>query len=96
MCQKKNESDLWHAYDGHREHIIQALLLAARNGFADIVRCILQADLSVLDEMLSSNGPKLWMQAVVEGLASVYKVHNTVRFLCNLTRRLQESENIAV
>ena len=74
MCQKREKSDLWYAYDGYRQHIIQALLLAARNGYTDIVRCILQADLSVLDEMLSSNGNKLWMQAVVEGLASVYRV----------------------
>ena len=74
MCQMKDEADLWYAYDGYRQHIIQALLLAARSGYTDIVRCILQADLSVLDEILSINGNKLWMQAVVEGLTSVYKV----------------------
>ena len=78
MCQKKNESDSdpWNANDEYRQHIIQALLLAARCGYADIVKCILQADcdLTLLDVSISSTGPKLWMQAVIEGLESVYKV----------------------
>lgn len=73
MYLKREESDIWYA--GYWQHIIQALLLAARNGYTDIVRCILQADQSVLDEMLSSNGNKLWMQAVVEGLVSIFKVY---------------------
>ena len=74
MCQKKHESDLWNANDEYRQHIIQALLLAARCGYADIVKCILQADLTLLDDSISSTGHKVWMQAVIEGLESVYKV----------------------
>jgi hypothetical protein len=69
MWQKENESDLWNANDEYRQHIIQALLLAARSGYADIVRCILQADLTLLDDSVSTTGHKLWMQAVIEGLA---------------------------
>ena len=71
MCQKRDDD--CYNNDGYRQSIIQALLLAARHGYTDIVRCILQADLSVLNEKLS-NGNKLWIQAVVEGLASIYKV----------------------
>lgn len=71
MCQKKEESDLWNANDEYQQHIIQALLLAARCGYADIVKCILQVDLTLLDDSISSTGHKLWMQAIIEGLASV-------------------------
>ena len=74
MSQKSDEPDLWYAYGGYRQHIVQALLLAARSGYTDIVRCVLHADQSVLDETISGNGNKLWMQAVVEGLANIYKV----------------------
>jgi hypothetical protein len=83
MCQKKYESDPWYANDECRQRVIQTLLLAARSGYTNIVRCILQLQAedseetcTLLNDSISTTGPKLWMQAVIEGLASVYKVYS--------------------
>lgn len=55
--------------------MVESLLLAARCGYTDIVKCILKADRSILMYEDHSNGSKLWMQAVAEGLTVVFKVY---------------------
>lgn len=63
-------------YD-YKQDMAKAVLAAAKGGYEKIMRCILQKDETVLlEELPDCNGNCLLVEAMTEGLSSLFQVCN--------------------